>query len=60
MFRGADGDAADNEPKRDADNRAPPVTGNRTRRAGYTEDTILCGSFKLRSEAESERDGEEF
>ena len=46
---------------------AMPITGHRRSLAtapeglsGYTEDTILCGSFKLRSEAESERDGEEF
>jgi hypothetical protein len=40
----------------------PPVTAERTGRAvwPYTDDTDWWGSFKLRSEAESERDGEEF
>jgi hypothetical protein len=40
----------------------PPVAGKRTGRAAWpsTEDTDWCGSFKPRSDAESEPDKEEF
>ena len=52
LVRAADRDAADNEPKRSALLRRPPVAGERTRWP-YDEDTDCCGSFEARSDAEN-------